>query len=74
MTDSGSEKAAKTADGEAPSEMDPPGGHDRAALEDAAKKMHVSPTSDDDESHPDPPGGHDPAALDDAAKKMGAER
>jgi hypothetical protein len=71
--DAGADKA--TAGGEdAPSEMDPPGGHSRAALEDAEEKMHVSPTSDDDELHPDPPGGHDPAALEDAAKKMGAER
>jgi hypothetical protein len=64
----------KTAGGdEAPSEMDPPGGHDRAALEDAAEKMHLNPTSEDDD-HPDPPGGHDPAALEDAARKMGAGR
>jgi hypothetical protein len=51
--------------------FDPPGGHDREALEDAAKKMH----SDEgpEESIPDPPGGHDPAALKDAAEKFGTE-
>jgi hypothetical protein len=72
MTDAGSDKDVADGD-EVPSEMDPPGGHDRAALEDAAEKMHLSSTSDDDE-HPDPPGGHDPAALEDAAHKMGAGR
>jgi hypothetical protein len=51
--------------------LDPPGGHDREALEDAAKKMHIDPTPD--ESNPDPPGGHDPAALKDAAEKFGTE-
>jgi hypothetical protein len=71
--DAGSDKTAVDGD-EAPNAMDPPGGHDRAALEDAAEKMHISPTPDDDEVHPDPPGGHDPAALEDAAKKMGAGR
>jgi hypothetical protein len=49
--------------------LDPPGGHDRAALEDAAKKMNIDESPD--ELVPDPPGGHDPEALKDAAEKFG---
>jgi hypothetical protein len=51
--------------------LDPPGGHTREALEDAAKKMNLEEGSD--EPVLDPPGGHDPQALKDAADKMAAE-
>jgi hypothetical protein len=40
MTDKHDKDAVTSAD-EAPSEMDPPGGHSRAALEDAEEKMHA---------------------------------
>ena len=56
-----------------PTDDDPTGGHDPAALEDAKKKMHVSEPSKGATRDPDPPGGHDPAALEDAAKKMGVD-
>jgi hypothetical protein len=51
--------------------LDPPGGHSREALEDAAEKMNVD--EGPDETVLDPPGGHDPEALKDAAEKMGLE-
>jgi hypothetical protein len=51
--------------------LDPPGGHSREALEDAAKKMNLE--EDPGEPVLDPPGGHDPQALKDAAEKMAAE-
>jgi hypothetical protein len=51
--------------------LDPPGGHSREALEDAAKKMNLD--EGPDEAVLDPPGGHDPEALKDAAEKMGVE-
>jgi hypothetical protein len=57
-----------------PTDDDPTGGHDPAALEDAKEKMHITDPSKDPKRDPDPPGGHDPAALEDAAKKMGVER
>jgi len=51
--------------------LDPPGGHSREALEDAAEKMHLE--EGPGEPVLDPPGGHDPEALKDAADKMKAE-
>ena len=57
-----------------PTDDDPTGGHDQAALEDAKEKMHIADPSKDAKRDPDPPGGHDPAALEDAAKKRGVER
>jgi hypothetical protein len=51
--------------------LDPPGGHTKEALEDAAKKMHLDEGSE--EPVLDPPGGHDPEALKEAADKMAAE-
>jgi hypothetical protein len=51
--------------------LDPPGGHSREALEDAAKKMNLE--EGPGEFVPDPPGGHDPEALKEAAEKMGID-
>jgi hypothetical protein len=51
------------------SDDDPTGGHDPAALEDAARKFHVDRTKDD-QVEDDPTGGHDPEALDEAARRM----
>jgi hypothetical protein len=54
---------------------DPPGGHDPAALEDAAEKMHAARSSGgEDIDDFDPDGPHDPAALEDAERKMAVKR
>ena len=73
MTGTGQDNAGRSGD-EAERDLDPPGGHSRTALEDAAEKMHASKESEDVDGDPDPPGGHDQGALEDAAKKMGVER
>lgn len=60
---------------ETPNTKDPEGGHDRAALDEAADKMKASEGGKGKaDRNPDPPGGHDPEALEDAAKRMGVER
>jgi len=59
-----------------PSSDDPSGGHDPAALKDAASRMHAEKSGDakgtDDQFDPD--GPHDPAALEDAEEKMAVKR
>ena len=58
-----------------PSTDDPPGGHDPAALEDAAEKMHTAKSSEGKDTDDfDPDGPHDPAALEDAERKTAVKR
>jgi hypothetical protein len=64
---------ATTGDDQAPLATDPPGGHSKAAGEDAERKMGVKRESDDDKDQGDPSGEHDPAALEDARRKMGRD-
>lgn len=65
----------------APVEDDPTGGHDPAALDEAARRMHATKPSDaekdsgaQDSAVEDPDGDHDPGALKDAEDKMGVQR
>ena len=53
---------------------DPEGGHDPAALNDAAEKMHTDKSPQGDTDDFDPDGPHDPAALEDAERKMAVKR
>jgi hemerythrin superfamily protein len=52
--------------------MDPEGGHDEEALEEAAERMHARPVGKQP-SNDDPSKEHDPEALDEGARRMGAK-